>query len=103
MGRNREKSNIDIAILENYHFLSITKIISHFDGSNNIFADFIAHTKSRKFYCVYNRAINNNSKFPCKLSYPWRRSNKMQTYLKAFKSNLRCPTLESGYTDYIVG
>ena len=34
MGSNREKSNIAIVILE-----KLTKIISHFEGSNNIFAD----------------------------------------------------------------
>ena len=36
MGSNREKSNIAIAILEKLLF---KKIISHFDGSNNIFSD----------------------------------------------------------------
>ena len=39
MGSNREKSNIAIAILERLPFLKGKKIISHFDGSNNIFAD----------------------------------------------------------------
>ena len=36
MGSKKEKSNIAIAILEKWE----TKIISHFDGSNNIFAVF---------------------------------------------------------------
>ena len=40
MGSNREKSNIAIAILEKLPFLKVTKIISHFGGSNSIFADF---------------------------------------------------------------
>ena len=39
MGSNREKSNIAIAILEKIPFLKGYKIISHFVGSNNIFAD----------------------------------------------------------------
>ena len=39
MGSNREKSNIAIAILEKLPFLKGNKKISHFDGSNNIFAD----------------------------------------------------------------
>ena len=39
MGSNREKSNIAIAILEKLPFQRVPKIISHFDGSNNIFAD----------------------------------------------------------------
>ena len=39
MGCNREESNNAIAILENYHFYSVPKIISHFGGTNNIFAD----------------------------------------------------------------
>ena len=38
MGSNREKSNIAIAILEKLSFLKGKKIISHFGGSNNIFA-----------------------------------------------------------------
>ena len=39
MGGNREKSNIAILpILEEKTILKV-KIISHFDGSNNIFAD----------------------------------------------------------------
>ena len=38
MGSNREKFNIAIAIFEKLP-LRVTKIISHFDGSNNIFAD----------------------------------------------------------------
>ena len=36
MVSNREKSNIAIAILEKLPF---AKIISHFDGSNNMFVD----------------------------------------------------------------
>ena len=43
MGSNREKSIIAIAILEKYNFLRVSKIISHFDGSNNIFV-----------YCIKN-------------------------------------------------
>ena len=43
MGRNREKSNIDIAIILNI-IIKDNKKISHFDGSNNIFTDFKAHT-----------------------------------------------------------
>ena len=39
MGSNRKKSNIANAILEKLPFLKGNKIISHFDGSNNIFAD----------------------------------------------------------------
>ena len=39
MESNREKYNIAIAILEKLPFLKGNKIISHFDGSNNIFAD----------------------------------------------------------------
>ena len=39
MGSNREKCNIAIAILEKLPFLKGKKIISHFDGSNNIFSD----------------------------------------------------------------
>ena len=38
MRSNREKSNIAIAILEKLPVLKDKKIISHFDGSNNIFA-----------------------------------------------------------------
>jgi hypothetical protein len=41
MGRNREKTNIAISIFEKWPFLKGTKIISHVDGSNNIFADCI--------------------------------------------------------------
>ena len=41
MGSNREKSNIAIEILEKLPFLNGKKNISHFDGSNNIFADCI--------------------------------------------------------------
>ena len=39
MWSNRKKSNIAIAILEKLPFLKGNKIISHNDGSNNIFAD----------------------------------------------------------------
>ena len=39
MGSNREKSNIAIAILEKLPFLKGNKIISCFDGNNNISAD----------------------------------------------------------------
>ena len=39
----RGKSNIAIAILEKLPFLKETKIISHFGGSNNIFADCILY------------------------------------------------------------
>ena len=42
MGSNREKFNIAIAILEKLQFLKgnkRVKIISHFDGNKNIFAD----------------------------------------------------------------
>ena len=39
MGRNRENSNIAIAIFEILPFLKGKKIISHFDGSNNIFSE----------------------------------------------------------------
>ena len=39
MGSNRENSNIAIAIYGRLPFLKGIKIISHFDGSNNIFAD----------------------------------------------------------------
>ena len=39
MGSNKEKSNIAIAILEILPFLKGNKIISHFDGSNNIIVD----------------------------------------------------------------
>ena len=42
MGNNREKSNIAIAIMEKLPFLKGNKNISHFDGSNNIFVDFIS-------------------------------------------------------------
>ena len=41
MGSNWEKCNIAIAILEKVPFLKGRKIISHFDGSNNIFADYM--------------------------------------------------------------
>jgi hypothetical protein len=41
MGGNREKFNISIAILEKLPFWKGNKMISHFDGSNNIFADWI--------------------------------------------------------------
>ena len=37
-----EKSKILLSqYWKNNHFLRVTKIISHFDGSNNIFADYI--------------------------------------------------------------
>ena len=39
MGSNREKYNIAIAILEKWSFRKGSKKNSHFDGSNNIFAD----------------------------------------------------------------
>ena len=39
MGSNRVKFNIAIAILEKLPFYRVTKIISHFDCSNNIFSD----------------------------------------------------------------
>ena len=42
MGSNRGKYNIAIAILEKLLFLKVKKNISYFDGSNNIFADFIS-------------------------------------------------------------
>ena len=42
MGSNREKSNIAIAILKKLPFLKGNKIISNFDGSNNILADCIS-------------------------------------------------------------
>ena len=42
MGKNREKSNIAIAILEKLPFLK-ANIISHFDGSNNIFTDCMSY------------------------------------------------------------
>ena len=45
MGSNREKSNIAIAILKELQFIKDKKIISHFDGSNNIFADCISYLK----------------------------------------------------------
>ena len=38
MGSYREKSKIAIAILTKLPFLKGKKILSHFDGSNNIFA-----------------------------------------------------------------
>ena len=41
MGSNRENSNIAIIILKKLPFLNVTKIISHFYGSNNIFANCI--------------------------------------------------------------
>ena len=41
MGRNREKSNIAIAILEKIPFLKGNNNINYFDGSNNIFVDCI--------------------------------------------------------------
>ena len=41
IGSNRTKSNIAIAILEKLPFLKGKKNISHFDGSNNVFADCI--------------------------------------------------------------
>ena len=46
MGSNGEKSNIAIAILENLPFLKGNKIISHFDGNNNIFAECICYFES---------------------------------------------------------
>ena len=39
MGSNWEKFNIAIALLEKWPFLRVPKIILHFDGSNNNFAD----------------------------------------------------------------
>ena len=50
MGNNWEKSNIAIAILKKLPFL--TKMISYFCGSNNIFAD-----------CMYIYCIMNSSYF----------------------------------------
>ena len=47
MGINREKFNIAIAILEKLPFLKGKKIISHFDGSNDIFADCTCHLRVR--------------------------------------------------------
>ena len=38
-GAIEKKSNIAFAILKNYHFQKVPKIISNFDGSNTIFAD----------------------------------------------------------------
>ena len=51
MGSNRENSNIAIATLEKLPFLRVTKIISHFDGSNNIFADCILYNLYSGFAC----------------------------------------------------
>ena len=41
MGSNGEKSNVALAILEKLPFVKEGKVrvTSHFDGSNNIFAD----------------------------------------------------------------
>ena len=50
MGSHREKSNIAIAILEKLPFSKGTKIISHFDGSNNIFVD-----------CTYNNILQTEA------------------------------------------
>ena len=44
MGSNREESNIAIAILE-----KLKKNISHFDGSYNIFVDYILRNKTLLF------------------------------------------------------
>ena len=49
MGSNREISNIAIVISKNYHFERVKKIISHFDGSNNIFADYTSTNSKLNF------------------------------------------------------
>ena len=41
-----------IAILEKILFLKVTKIISHFDGSNNIFADYKLFKNTKNFTIV---------------------------------------------------
>ena len=50
MGSNRENSNIAIIILKKLPFLNVSKIISHFYGSNNIFAD---STCERLNLCIF--------------------------------------------------
>ena len=50
------------AIMKNYHFERVTKIISHFDGSNIIFADCIStavfeRRAGRKFILHYKFSL----------------------------------------------
>ena len=48
---------------KNYHFLRVTKVISHFDGSNNIFGDCVfakvlmVHPKMYNNYCAIKYII----------------------------------------------
>ena len=58
MGSIREKSNIAIAIMEKLPFLQGNKNISHFDGSNNIFADCIWDLYSHFTIIVSSRTID---------------------------------------------
>ena len=62
MGNNREKSNIVIAILEEYQFNSVPTIYPHFGGTNTVFADYIIFS-SRFNHRNADVAVSSISKF----------------------------------------
>ena len=61
MEYNREKSNIAIAILKKLLFLKGKKIISHFGGSNNIFAD--CNTCFKISFITTHNSLESHSTF----------------------------------------
>ena len=67
MGSSRNKSNIAIAIFEKLPLKRVPKIFSHFDGSNNIYADCIAKYMLKKKHTNY-LFIHRITLFTCSFS-----------------------------------